>query len=440
MHNRSFKIFTRQAVLFWGILLIALGIRTGCVILLGPYLDSGQTMSLDASSYHQIAQNLVERHIFTSAVDPPYNPQQPGTFRPPLTPFFLATIYTVFRVDLFWGRLGLAVLSAISCGLTYWLGAKLFGQTIGLVAGSISCVYPFFLLLVLLPLTEGISIFLTLALIMLLYLSDPQENNTEEQTRSLFYFFQAICVGLTFGFVLLNKASNIVLLPCILFWGLFRLSGTRTIRLVRVFIVLIVTTVTILPWSLRNHAITGAFIPINSNGGWTFYLGNNEHTEKNLRALEEGRTNGWVPPKEVFAPFADLQFNDTQNYEKRAIRLGLRFIWQNPGTVINYALRKLKIFWSAYPHIFDKLSWYPLAVCCIFGFWHSLKSWKKHLVIYLLIISSMSIPLVFTSMPRFRAPIMPFLIIYGVVGLDRIGQAIKQMRRKIRNPKQLQIT
>ncbi len=427
MHNRSFRRFFGQPVVFWGFVLIALSIRFGSVIFLSSSLDSGRTMSVDASSYHQIAQNLVERHIFTSAVDPPYNPQQPGTFRPPLTPFYLAAIYTIFGVNLFWGRLGLALLSAISCGLTYWLGEQLFGRTIGLVAGSVNCVYPFFLLLVLLPLTEGISIFLTLSLILMLYLYNAQNTSSETTHRYPLHLRRTIWVGLVFGLVLLNKASNIVLLPCILFWGLFRLPGTWTTRVIRILVIFIAAIVPLLPWIIRNHAVADAFIPINSNGGWTFYLGNNEHTEKNLSALEAGTTNGWIPPKEVFVPFADLEYNDTQNYEKRAIRLGLKFIVDHPGTFINYAFRKLKIFWSPYHHLLDKLSWYPLALFSSIGLCYSLRSWKKHILIYLLILSSMSIPLIFTSMPRFRAPITPFLMIYAAVGLVKIGQAVRKV-------------
>ena len=414
MKSRSLDHVSKSKVFFWGIVISAFIFRLGCVLVLAPYLDSDQTLSVDASSYHQVAQNLVEHHIFTSPFDPPYNPQQPGTFRPPLTPLYLAAIYTIFGTNLMWGRLGLAILSAISCGFTYWIGEKHFGHTIGLIAGSISCVYPLFLLLVLLPLTESVSIFLTLTLISMLYRYAPQQHYVDTQQIHLKW---AIHIGIVFGLILLNKAANIVVFPCILFWAFVTLSGTWKIRLARVFIILMISALIILPWAIRNQRIVGAFTPVNSNGGWTFYLGNNIHTEKNLKALEDGTTNGWIPPKEVFEPFADLSFNDTKNYEKRAIRLGREFIWNNPGKFLNFALRKLSIFWSPYNHVVDKITWIPLALLSIIGFGVSLKYWEDQIVIYLLILSTMTIPFVFTSMPRFRAPIMPFVLIYSAVGL-----------------------
>ncbi len=389
---------------------------------LSPYMDSGYPLSMDASSYHQIAQNLVERHIFTSSLDPPYNPQLPGTFRPPLTPFYLAAIYSILGVNVLWGRIGLAVIGALSCGFTYMLGEKLFGRTAGIIAGVISCGYPFLLLLVHLPLTEGLSIFLTLALITLLYSYPSYMQDRPGSSHIMTELTWIGGIGCVFGCSLLNKAANIVVFPCIVFCVLFLIPEPIKKRVLKLLIIGVVAGIVLLPWTIRNYRIVGTVIPVNSNGGWTFYLGNNLYTEKNLTALEQGTSYGWIPPEEVFVPFADISFADTKAYEKRAIRLGIEFIRENPGKFGNFAFRKLKIFWSPYPHILDKVTWYPLVLLSIIGIWHSFSCWKKHLLVYVLIGSSMIIPVLFTSMPRFRAPIMPFLIIYGAFGIVRMGQ------------------
>jgi 4-amino-4-deoxy-L-arabinose transferase-like glycosyltransferase len=391
-------------------------------VFLSPYMDSDYPLSVDASSYHQIAQNLVERRIFTSSLDPPYAPELPGTFRPPLTPFYLAAIYSVLGVNVLWGRIGLAVISALACGLTYMLGEKLFGRTTGIIAGVISCGYPFFLLLVHLPLTEGWSMFLTLALITLLYSYQPCMKDRPGSSHIITELAWRGGIGFIFGLSLLNKAANIVVFPCIVFWEMFLIPEPLKKRVVKLFIIVFITGIVILPWTIRNYRIIGTVIPVNSNGGWTFYLGNNPYTEKNLAALEQGISYGWIPPEEVFVPFTDLSFADTKEYEKRAIRLGIEFIRENPGKFANFAFRKLKIFWSPYPHIFDKMTWFPIVLLSIIGGWYSLSWWKKHLLVYVLICSSMSIPVLFTSMPRFRAPIMPFLIIYGAFGIVKMRQ------------------
>lgn len=397
----------RHSTIVWGLVTFALLVRIGFLLLVSPAIDANGPLSVDASSYHALAQNLIEHGIFTSPVDPPYNVNLPATFRPPLTPLFLAAMYVLLGVNITWGRLGLSIISAFSCGLTYILGARLFDRWTGMLAGLLSCVYPFFLLLVHVPLTEGLSIFLILLLCTLIALYQPP-NSTIAWT---------VVLGFVFGLTLLNKAANIVALPCLLLWALWKPPLPFGKRTLLVGFMLLITALTLLPWTIRNYRILGSVVPVNTNGGWTLYLGNNPHTEKNLRALEQGTTNGWIPPKEVFEPFKDLSFHDTHAYEQRAAHLAWQFIIENPGTFLWLAWRKLKIFWSAYPHILDAITWYPLALCGFVGGVLSLWRWKQYCQLYLLIASSLSIPAIFTSMPRFRAPLIPVVMLFASFAL-----------------------
>lgn len=398
------RLSNRRNQILLGIVGGALLIRIGFAALGSALLEASLPISVDASSYHSLAQNLVERRIYTSPVDPPYNPDLPGTFRPPLTPFFLAAIYAVFGVNLFWGRLGLAVVSAFSCGLTFLLGERLFGRTVGIVAGIIASGYPFLLLLVHLPLTETLSIFLTLALLTGCYCYQPQRHPPVAW---------AIGLGILFGLLLLNKFINIVALPCLALWALLMVPTSPLKRVRLIGIIMVTAGAVILPWMLRNYRVAGFLAPVNTNGGWTFYLGNNPHTAQNLTALEQGASNGWIPPHAVFEPFADLPFNDTQAYERRAVQLALGFIRKHPDEFLSLAWRKVRIFWSAYPHLLDQMTWYPLAALSLIGIGFSLTAWKKYLLLYVLIGASMAIPVMFTAMPRFRAPLLPYVILFA---------------------------
>ena len=134
------------------------------------------------------------------------------------------------------------------------------------------CRYPFFLLLAHVPLTETLSIFLTLLLIALLYA--PQF-----ETRLCWH---SVALGAAFGLLLLNKASNATIFSCALLWAGMRFIKMPRRGIVALALMLTVAALLILPWTLRNYRATGAFIPINSNGGWTFYLGNSPATEYNV--------------------------------------------------------------------------------------------------------------------------------------------------------------
>ena len=404
--------------------MFALLIRIAAVVLLSPQLDAQPSLSIDALAYHQLAQNLVERQMYTNTVDPPYDPQRPGTFRPPLTPFVLAGMYALCGVDLFWGRLGLAIISAISCGLTYWLGALLFGPTTGIVAGLLSCLYPLYLLLVLVPLTEGISLCLSLALLLMLVISSAQW-----PSRKNIGLGWIVGIGVLLGLAALNKSSNVVLVGCLGYWGLFQMPGAWWLRLARLVAIGGVAALVILPWTIRNYQVTGALLPVNSNGGWTFYLGNNPHTAINLSALENGTTNGWVPPAVVFESLRDIPFAATKQYEQRAVQLAWQFITREPGTALDFAWRKLKIFWRAYNHPLDQIAWYPLAVCAALGFLIARKAWRQQMLIYLLILASMLIPVCFTSMPRFRVPITPYLLMYAAFGIVTVWERLRQRQQ-----------
>ncbi|PIE31581.1 hypothetical protein CSA56_17920 [candidate division KSB3 bacterium] len=139
-----------------------------------------------------------------------------------------------------------------------------------------------------------------------------------------------------------------------------------------------------------------------------------------MDALEQGTSNGWIPPEEVFLPFSDLEFTDTAAWEARSVRLAWRFIIEHPGTFCRLAARKLAIFWSPYHHIVDRATWVPVFLLSVMGLCSTFTAWKQHLLLYVLLISSMLIPIVFTSMPRFRAPLMPFLLLYSAVGLQQL--------------------
>jgi hypothetical protein len=238
---------------------------------------------------------------------------------------------------------------------------------------------------------------------------------------------------------MLNKAANIVVLPCLLVWIFWKSQKSAIKRMGFAGLLILCAILVILPWTIRNYRILGLIVPVNTNGGWTFYLGNNPHTDKNLTALEQGTATGWIPPEEVFAPFSDLSFHETKAYEQRSIKLGMEFIREHPSTFLLSGLRKLRIFWSAYPHLLDKLAWYPIAVLSVIGIIisacashlsagaqagadRSCSSWKRYAMLYLLILSSMTIPFMFTSMPRFRAPLMPVMLLFASSALVKIGQ------------------
>ena len=77
----------------------------------------------------------------------------------------------------------------------------------------------------------------------------------------------------------------------------------------------------------------------------------------------------------------------------------------------------------AYPNLIHKLSWYPIAVLSALSALWTVCQWQKLIPLYLLIGHTALIPVFFTSMPRFRAPIEPLLMVFAAYVIIWIGRA-----------------
>ena len=124
----------------------------------------------DGIIYAQIARNLLERHVYSHAAEPPYDP---SLIRLPGYPLFLAGVYSVFgHQNNHAVRLVQAVIDTLTCVLAGFIGfawepnEELKRRT-GLAAFCLTALCPFVAIYVATILTETISTFMALALTLL---------------------------------------------------------------------------------------------------------------------------------------------------------------------------------------------------------------------------------------------------------------------------------
>lgn len=81
------------------------------------------------------------------------------------------------------------------------------------------------------------------------------------------------------------------------------------------------TLLTVLPWTVRNYFVLGAFIPISTNSGNNFYIGNNPQYEGQ--------------PIWLLAPSVEWKdgANELEDY-RRGLHDGLLYIWQHPARTV----------------------------------------------------------------------------------------------------------
>ncbi len=174
-------------------------------------------------------------------------------FKPPLYPYLLGAWLRCVGLEFFWLRLPFALLGALTAVLTWWLGRRLFDARVAFLAGCMQALQPtavFF---------EGELLEVGLA--------------TCIQLGALLAVLQAGCAprprhrfaaGLALGLGCVAK-------PSFSAWALLALLwlGRRGAPLAATGLLLALAPVTL------HNARHGDFVPVASNFGLNFYLGNN---------------------------------------------------------------------------------------------------------------------------------------------------------------------
>lgn len=147
-----------------------------------------------------------------------------------------------------------------------------------------------------------------------------------------------VLAGGVFALATLVKTQTPVIVPLVFAVALARradraraLPGTAA----RMALVLAVAALGVMPWSLRNHAIFDAWVPVSTNGGHTLLTGNNDSA------------NGGYIPHDRLVDEHLAAGGDEVARDDRARRLALRWIAEHPGRFVALAPLKLYELWGS---------------------------------------------------------------------------------------------
>jgi len=199
----------------------------------------------DTQIYDTIALNLTRGLGYT------VDGSTPHVIRPPLYPFFLAGIYSVFGHSLLAVRLIQAVIGSLTVIFICKLGLTISdNRMVGIVSALIACFYPRLLMPVAYILSESLTTFLLIVSVWLL---------TESIKRC------KITLGLGAGFLLGLVTLS---LPATLAFAAFSCAGLFLIyRRSRRWFPLwagfsVAMMIAIAPWTIRNYVAFKTFIPV----------------------------------------------------------------------------------------------------------------------------------------------------------------------------------
>lgn len=347
----------------------------------------------DETEYQEIARNISDHGTVA------FNDLEPTAWRPPGYPFILA-IFMHLGANTIFLRIVNFIALAISMKLLY----SILRPQSGLAA--------------------LLGIILILAYPVVFYTAStiyPQTIATTLLLLSILLFYKSKTIT-TWASIVIGIAQGILILmiPTFIFSLIFLCAWTflRKIphRLKTSLLIFVVALLVITPWTIRNYIVFDAFVPVSTNSGINFLLGNSPHTEPNLGVnidLSEYRAgNSFKNEVEADNYYRDQAFEYIKNNKWKSFKLYIEkfFNYFTTSNVLATASEG-----SAVRTLVLTLSYGLLLALAIVRLIYTYKSPLTKFEWFLLlfyVLNGASMALFFTRI-RFRLPFDFILILFG---------------------------
>jgi len=408
------------------IFLTALAVRMAALLSLRHIAQlPGRQEGADGIEFEQLARALAQGlgYVRPNGV--------PTAFRAPGFPMFVSVIYRMTHLSLSAANLSFPVLGASVCVVTYLLAKEVVSERAARLSAALSVVYFPIVYFSTVWLSEPLFMF-SFALSLLLFII---------YVRTGRYAALAGC-GLLFSWSVLVRPFAILMLPVLLVLDL-----VKSRRRVLTFALLLVCSLTpTLLWSARNYRLFHAFVLGATNGGSTFYGGNNDVVLRNPQSY-----GGWVST--VHLPGRTQIMATPNEYVHDQVEWSLGKQWVRTHLPAMPILIAMKLVRFALPDFESANRSY--AILSIVSYVLFLPLWitgirtcarKENrtlpwLLIHLSMASTVLTAVVFWGSSRFRDAAAPMLLIYAGCGLaklfpakDRSGKTSKTEVLPVPNP------
>lgn len=209
----------------------------------------------DATTYYQVGKSLAAGKGFTNADG------TPSPLVKPLYCLFLAAIFAIFpAINIGIVRLFQALFIALTCFIIVKIAREAFGEKTGFWSGVFMAVYPPFWIISSSILPESLFTFL-LALAVYLLVAAIKKN------KMLLF----LCSGLVFGLSTQARPTSIML-PLFISAALFVFIRERSKYLKGFILVIAITFLAVIPWTVRNYVVFKVASP-SIELGEVFWIG-----------------------------------------------------------------------------------------------------------------------------------------------------------------------
>lgn len=102
--------------------------------------------------------------------------------------------------------------------------------------------------------------------------------------------YNIFVLGLILGITLLTDPVIILFIPLSLLWFLLNLKTGFKTSLKNIILILGLSLIIVMPWTVRNYMVFNKFIFIKSTIGFNFWVGNNPYATGVLRLVNKDNT------------------------------------------------------------------------------------------------------------------------------------------------------
>jgi 4-amino-4-deoxy-L-arabinose transferase-like glycosyltransferase len=324
-------------------------------------------------------------------------------FYPPVYPYFIGAAYALFgsltAVKVFQAAVSVALVPAV--GL---LGTRVFGRPTGIAAAAIVAFYP--------ELVWFAGHFWSETVFMVLLWWSLERLIAAEEAGAA----AALVAGLLWGLATLTRETILYFAPVAALWLAWR-AGRKGAHLAAAFLGAAIFV--IVPWTVRNEALYGAFVPVSTSGALNLWQGNARLTRQ-----------------EVYDQYAAVH-GRIEKYEY-ARRKGIEAIRdRQPGWIFEKLRGEMPLFWEAdsLPLVHIKRGAYGdvsptagtvaavvvlapyLLVLALFAWGVASSSFGRSQILLLMFLAYYNAIHVAThGFARYRLPVMPVVFLFAAWG------------------------
>lgn len=374
----------------------------------------------DAVSWRAVSVNLSHGRGFLESDGTPT--QQ----RPPVYPAFLAAIYLVFGGGIFWIKIFQAIASSLIIPLVFYIARRSFDEKTAEYTSWALAFYP--------PLVVYVGIVGSETIFTLMLAASVALYCAARESKSVFLWASA---GLSFAVCSMTRSTSIPLPPVIfaaeIIAAYFRCRSLSSLKKYALApaVFLAIYAAALIPWSVRNYEAFGRFSPMTSGGGGLFWAGTQsafdgraaEHTMEHYYDEMKGRS---FAQQDSFALRLALKtiYSDPAGYARLSAERFFRALFVPVGK--NLAAEKSALS-AAFIQTVHSV-WILAAVC---GLILALLSFYRAIPAILIFLYFIVINTAMASIPRYRLPAEPFMMMFAVSSALVLFSAVRALFRRL---------